>query len=88
MRSSLPGPAKLDIWSYSNMADNYEILRVMGERISSLETAITYMGQNIHALRKTFHKSDFNPLWLRVVILINTGIFAWLSVLTYLVVQK
>lgn len=65
-----------------------EQVHKMGERVASLETSIQYMDQNIHALRKSFHKSDFNPLWLRVVILINTGIFAWLSILTYVIVQK
>jgi len=60
----------------------------IGERVASLETSIQYLDQSIHSLRETFHKSDFNPLWLRVVVLINTGIFAWLSVLTYLVIQK
>jgi len=63
-------------------------LETLPERVASLETSILHMDQSIHALRKSFHKSDFNPLWLRVVISINTGIFAWLSVLTWIIVQK
>jgi len=58
------------------------------ERVSSLETSIEYLNENIHGLREAFRKSDFNPLWLRIVVLINTGIFAWLSILTWIVVQK
>jgi len=60
----------------------------LSERVASLETSIEYLNENIHILRKEFHKSDFNPLWLRIVVLINTGIFTWLTALTYLVLKK
>ena len=60
----------------------------LAERIAALETGQGYIDRNVQALRKDFQKSDYNPLWLRIMVLTNAGVFAWLSILTWLVVQK
>ncbi len=68
--------------NYLKQMDVAEKLSELGERVASVETTVAHLDNQIHQLRRAFHKSDFNPLWLRVMIIINGFICAWLTVLS------
>ena len=63
-------------------------IRTLSERIASLETSISYLNDSIHQLREdlSFHKK--NPVYWRVISLLNSAIFAWLSVITYILFKN
>lgn len=58
------------------------------ERVVRTEERTKNTYNNVKELRKDFKHSDFNPLWLRVMIVVNGVICFWLSALTYLLVKR
>ena len=58
------------------------------ETVARIDERTILMQKDIDSLKTLFRKSDFNPLWLKVMIAINGVIGLWLSALTWLVVKN
>lgn len=57
-------------------------------QVAKLEEALHALSADIALLKKMALSGSQNPLWLRVVAILNGALTVWLSVLTWLIVKS